>query len=156
MDQDIRGNIPSSIMEINSLICSGGLFLAKDTKRFLFLLRTNPKSKGQWGLVGGKQEPVDATPFEILKRESVEELGNVPDIKKIIPLDFFISTDQSFQYNTYVVIVENEFIPQLNQEHSGYCWVEYRSWPLPLHRGLKNSFSSKIIQAKLDLILLFI
>jgi 8-oxo-dGTP pyrophosphatase MutT (NUDIX family) len=156
MDQNLRGDLSSKSMEINSLICSGGLFLAKDTKRFLFLLRNNPKSQGQWGLVGGKKEPNDLTPFEILKRESNEEVGKIPEIKKIVPLDFFISTDQSFQYNTYVIIVEKEFQPQLNDEHAGYCWVDYEMWPNPLHRGLKNSFNNKIIRAKLDLLLILI
>lgn len=143
-------------METDSLICSGGLFLARDTKRFLFLLRNHQKSKGQWGLVGGKKEPNDFTPVEILKRESEEEIGKISGIKKIVPLDFFISADRSFQYNTYVVIVEKEFQPKLNDEHSGYCWVDYESWPTPLHRGLKSSFNSKIIQGKLDLLLMLI
>lgn len=153
MDQDLRRNLSIKTMENDSLICSGGLFLARDTKRFLFLLRNNPKSKGQWGLVGGKKEPNDSTPFEILKRESEEEIGEISGFKKVVPLDLFISNDQSFQYNTYVVIVENEFQPQLNEEHSGYCWVSIGAWPSPLHRGLKNSFNSKIIRGKLDLLL---
>ncbi len=156
MDQNIRRDLSGETMETDPLICSGGLILAKTTKRFLFLLRNNPKSKGQWGLVGGKKEPSDSTPFEVLKRESNEEVGEIPEIKKIVPLDFFISTDQSFQYNTYVIIVEKEFQPQLNNEHSGYCWVDYGTWPTPLHRGLKNSFNSKIIRAKLDLLLMLV
>ena len=40
---------------MTEIVCSGGLFLAKDTKRFLFLLRSQGKTAGTWGLVGGKK-----------------------------------------------------------------------------------------------------
>jgi 8-oxo-dGTP pyrophosphatase MutT (NUDIX family) len=138
---------------MNQIICSGGLFLAQDTKRFLFLYRTQGKTASTWGLVGGKKEPHDATPYDALKREIEEEIGNVAQIKKTVPLELFTSNDQNFQYNTYVVIVEKEFIPNLNDEHSGYAWCSYDTWPKPLHQGVKNSFSSKVIKAKLELLL---
>jgi 8-oxo-dGTP pyrophosphatase MutT (NUDIX family) len=135
------------------IIASGGIFLAKSTKRFLFLLRTQGRTAGTWGLVGGRKEPTDATPFEALKREIEEEIGTVAGIKKTVPLELFTSNDQNFQYNTYVVIVENEFIPKLNDEHSGYAWCSYDNWPKPLHQGLKTSFSNRVIRGKLELIL---
>jgi hypothetical protein len=89
----------------------------------------------------------------VLKREIEEEIGKSPAIKKIIPLELFISNDQHFQYNTYVLLVDKEFIPVLNEEHSGYAWCEYNAWPKPLHQGVKNSFNNKIIRAKLELLL---
>lgn len=141
---------------LNKIVCSGGLFLAKDTKRFLFLHRTQGKTAGTWGIVGGKKEPRDSTPYEALKRESEEEIGDFSGAKKVVPLELFTSSDQNFQYNTYVVIVEKEFQPSLNEEHSGYAWCSYNNWPKPLHQGLKNSFSNKIIRAKLELILALI
>jgi hypothetical protein len=52
------------------IICSGGLFLAVNTKRFLFLQRTQFKTAGLWGFVGGKKEPTDHTPFNTLEREN--------------------------------------------------------------------------------------
>ena len=90
------------------IIASGGLFLAQNTRRFLFLLRTQGRTAGTWGLVGGRKEPTDATAFEALKREVEEEIGKISGIKKTVPLELFTSNDQNFQYNTYVVIVENE------------------------------------------------
>jgi 8-oxo-dGTP pyrophosphatase MutT (NUDIX family) len=134
-------------------ICSGGLFLAKDTKRFLFLLRTQGKTAGTWGLVGGKKEPQDTTAYDALKREVAEEVGKTPTIKKIIPLELFTSNDQHFQYNTYVLIVEKEFIPQLNEEHAGYSWCDFSSWPKPLHQGVKTSLSNRTIRTKIELLL---
>ncbi len=138
---------------LNQIICSGGFFLAKNTKRFLLLHRTQGKTAGTWGLVGGKKEPTDATPFDALKREIEEEIGQIPNIKKTIPLELFTSNDQHFQYNTYVIVVDYEFVPTLNMEHSGYAWVNYDHWPRPLHQGVKNSLNNKVIKAKLELLL---
>jgi len=138
---------------VNQVICSGGMFLAKDTQRFLFLLRTQGKTAGTWGLVGGKKEPSDNTAYDALTREIQEEVGKTPTIKKIIPLELFVSNDQHFQYNTYVLLVDREFTPTLNEEHSGYAWCDYENYPKPLHQGVKNSFTNKIIRAKLELLL---
>ena len=138
---------------LNQIICSGGLFLARDTKRFLFLSRTKTKSAGTWGLVGGKKEPADDTPVDTLRREISEEVGKCPTIKKIVPLELFVSSDQNFQYNTYVLLIDKEFIPTLNNEHSGFAWCSYEHLPRPLHQGVKHSFSNKIIKAKIELLL---
>jgi 8-oxo-dGTP pyrophosphatase MutT (NUDIX family) len=138
---------------LNTIVCSGGLFLAKDTHRFLFLLRTQGKTAGTWGLVGGKKEPMDTTAYDILTREITEEVGRTPTIKKVIPLELFVSNDQQFQYNTYVLIVEKEFIPTLNEEHAGYAWCDFSHWPKPLHQGVKTSLSSKSNHVKLEILL---
>lgn len=138
---------------VSQIICSGGLFLCKTTKRFLFVQRTSAKTLGTWGFVGGKKEPTDITPYDALKREIIEEIGTISDIKKIIPLELFTSVDQQFQYNTYVILVDEEFIPKLNSEHSGYAWVSYNKWPKPLHNGVKNSLGNKVIKAKLEVLL---
>jgi 8-oxo-dGTP pyrophosphatase MutT (NUDIX family) len=138
---------------LNQIVCSGGLFLAKDTRRFLLLLRTQGKTAGTWGFVGGKKEPEDLTPVDALTREISEEVGDIPTIKKIIPLELFTSTDQNFQYNTYVLVVDKEFLPALNDEHSSYAWCSFNNWPKPLHQGVKNSLNNKVVKAKLELLL---
>ena len=138
---------------LNQIVCSGGLFIAKDTHRFLLLLRNQGKTSGTWGLVGGKKEPADLTVIDALTREIQEEVGNTPAIKKVIPLELFTSNYQNFQYNTYALIVDKEFIPDLNEEHSGYAWCSYDNWPKPLHQGVKNSLNSKTIKAKIEILL---
>lgn len=138
---------------LNQIVCSGGLFISKNTRRFLFLLRTQGRTAGTWGFVGGKKEPSDNTPYDALMREIKEEVSNTPEIEKVIPLELFTSNDQNFQYNTYALIVENEFIPVLNEEHAGYAWCSYDCWPKPLHQGVKNSLNSRTIKAKLELLL---
>lgn len=138
---------------VSRVICSGGIFLARDTGRFLFLLRTQGKTAGTWGLAGGRKEPSDQTPFDILTREIQEEVGATPEIKKVIPLELFTSSDDNFQYNTYILIVENEFLPSLNHEHAGYAWCNYMQWPKPLHQGVKNCLNNQTIKTKIELLL---
>lgn len=138
---------------MNKIVCSGGLFIATDTKRFLLLRRTQGKTAGTWGLVGGKKDPSDQTALDSLTREIKEEVNLQTPIKKIVPLELFTSNDQQFYYNTYAIIVDQEFIPRLNQEHNGYAWCEINAWPKPLHQGLKNSLNNKTVKAKLEVLL---
>ena len=142
-----------AISTVKEIVCSGGLFLAKDTKRFLFLLRTQGKTANTRGLVGGKREPSDQTPHDTLMREIEEEVGETPTIHKVVPLELFTSNDQLFQYNTYVLLIDNEFLPTLNDEHSGYAWCDLGAWPKPLHRGVRTSLGNRIIKTKLEILL---
>lgn len=138
-------------MEAYPVICSGALVLSKKTKRFLLLKRTQEKTFGQWGLVGGKKEIQDLNTTDTLTREIKEELGILPTIIKIFPLDSY--NNKNFTYNTFVILVKNEFMPVLNIEHSSYAWCKYKNWPSPLHQGLKFSLNNKINKIKLELLL---
>ena len=60
------------------------------------------------------------------------------------------SKNQKFTYNTYLVSVEEEFIPKLNTEHSGYSWCTLRAYPKPLHPGVWGTVSIDVIQQKID------
>lgn len=131
------------------IVCSGALFYSLKTKRFLFLHRTQGKHKHLWGLVGGTNEECES-PWEGLQREITEEIGSIPNIKKTIPLETFVSNDSNFLFHTYLCLVDEEFIPNLNIEHDGYAWVSFNKWPKPLHHGLRNTLSSKINLAKLE------
>ena len=137
---------------MNKIICSGALFYTLESKRFLFLHRTQSKSKNLWGLVGGTNEDKE-TPYTGLLREIKEELGFQPEIQKSIPLETFVSSDEHFSFHTYLCVVKEEFIPKLNEEHDGYAWVNFGSWPKPLHNGLQNTLRSKINQNKLQTII---
>ena len=136
----------------DNIICSGALFYATNTKRFLFLQRTDDKTQGTWGLVGGLARSTESA-FEGLKREINEEVGVTPVFKKVIPLELFTSNDQKFYFHTYLIAIDGEFIPKLNDEHSGYCWCAFECWPKNLHGGLKNTLNNKAIKGKLQTIL---
>ena len=60
-------------MEKN-IICSGALFYATSTKRFLLLQRTDFKTRGMWGLVGGRARYTESA-FDGLKREIIEKIN---------------------------------------------------------------------------------
>ena len=81
-----------------NIICSGALFYCTSTKRFLFLQRTDAKTKGLWGLVGGQARFTESA-FEGLKREIQEEIGETSRFKKIIPLEMFTSNDLKFYFH---------------------------------------------------------
>ena len=137
------------IIYMNSEItCSGALFYALKTKRFLLLHRTQSKQKNVWGLVGGTNGK-NEYPWPALQREITEEIGQIPDILKTIPLETFVSSDEKFSFHTYLCVTTNEFIPSLNDEHDGYSWVSFGKWPKPLHMGLRNTLQNKTNQTKL-------
>lgn len=135
---------------MSNLVCSGALFFSLDTERFLFVHRTQGKRSNVWGIVGGNNEKTE-TPWEGLRREIQEEIGPV-DILKIVPLERFESQNKDFTFHTYLCIIKNEFIPDLNHEHDGYAWVSYGKWPAPLHYGLKNTLNKKHNQTKIETI----
>lgn len=141
---------------MSKVVCAGGLFIARNTGRFLFLCRTHEKTFGHWGLVGGKSEPTDTSTLDTLIREIYEEVGATPSIEKVIPLELYISEDSLFHYNTYAFIVNNEFIPTLNSEHSGYAWCSNNAWPRPLHTGVRSTLQSNIVCSKLEVVLAMI
>ena len=135
---------------MSQITATGCLFYAKSTKRFLFLNRS-AKQKGTWGMVGGKSVATE-TPWQGLQREIVEEVGHQPTIQKTIPLELFSSEDQRFYYHTYILIIDKEFIPTLNEEHVGYAWCDLNQWPKPLHQGVKRSLTNRTNKTKIELL----
>jgi 8-oxo-dGTP pyrophosphatase MutT (NUDIX family) len=133
------------------IVCSGALFYAKSTQRFLLLQKSHGKHEGTWGLVGGTNV-IGETPWQGLQREIKEEIGAVPKIIKTIPLETFVSNDKVFNFHTYLCVIDNEFVPVLSDEHIGWAWTTVDRTPKPLHQGLRNSFNSKTIRTKLQTI----
>jgi 8-oxo-dGTP pyrophosphatase MutT (NUDIX family) len=134
---------------LDQIVCSGALFYAKSTKRFLLLQKSNGKHQGTWGLVGGTANEGENA-WQGLQREIIEEIGSTPSILKSIPLETFVSNDSVFNFHTYLCVVDQEFIPTLSSEHAGWCWCNIDSSPKPLHQGLRRSFSNKSLRSKLD------
>lgn len=134
---------------IDKIVCSGALIYSKNTKRFLLLQKAQGKHTGTWGLVGGTTVEGE-NPWQGLQREIVEEIGLMPNFIKVIPIETFVSNDTVFNFHTYLCIIEHEFVPVLSSEHCGWAWANINNTPRPLHQGLKNSLSSKIIKTKLQ------
>ena len=128
----------------------GALIYAKATNRYLFLLRNKSKQPGHWGIAGGKIDPGE-TVIQALVREIQEEIGQDYSKKKFIPLETFTADNRKFVYYTFLVSVDSEFVPNLNDEHRGYCWVTLDDHPKPLHPGLWRSFNFDIVPDDLRL-----
>lgn len=124
------GVVISSIKE-----AIGVWFFAQNTQRYLYLLRNDVKNPECWGLPGGKVKSNESL-LSAIERECTEEMGGMPSYTKLIPIEKFTSPNNTFHYHTFFCLLENEFTPTLNHEHSGYAWTNKGIIPKPLHPGL--------------------
>ena len=137
-------------MEYSALINAVGVwFYSVATDRYLYLLRNDSKNPGCWGLPGGKVD-FGENLNEALQRECHEEIGLWPDVIKLVPIEKFTSIDNHFSYHTFFCLVDEEFVPVLNNEHYGYSWIKSGVWPKPLHPGLWTTINFKEILDKID------
>lgn len=137
----------------NTKIAVGTLFISIKTKRVLLNLRADHKTHPlQWSLFGGMVEN-NENPKEALYRELTEEMGFVPAIEKIYPFDVYQSKDKHFKYISFISIVEEEFVPELNLESAGYCWTNLGIWPKPMHQGARISFCNQKAIERINLTL---
>jgi 8-oxo-dGTP pyrophosphatase MutT (NUDIX family) len=130
------------------LVSCGALVQARDTGRYLWLQRSNSSYSGTWGIVGGKAEH-NESPTQALAREYQEELGLEFAPIRLVPIEQYTATDRRFVYHTFYISVAREFIPILNDEHSGYCWTELDTRPTPLHPGVWRIFEYDVVLKKL-------
>jgi len=114
-------------------------------------MRNDPKHPDSWGLPGGKIEQGESI-MAAMVRECEEELGSMPEYVKLMPLEKFTSADGGFEYNTFFAVVDAEFNPRLNDEHSGYAWINSGTWPKPLHPGLWSTINFSAVQQKISII----
>ena len=133
---------------------AGALFLTSDTNRVLLQLRASYKSshRNEWSLFGGMAKE-NETPSEAMRRECTEEMGMFPEATKIYPFDIYESRDKNFRYYTFIVIVDKEFQPTINDESLGYGWFDFGVWPKPMHIGARNSLCGNKAKALLDIII---
>lgn len=129
----------------------GVWFYSVKTDRYLYLLRNDHKHPFTWGLPGGKVENQE-TLFEALTRECQEELGQWPEPIKLVPVEKFTSNDNNFSYHTFFCMLEDEFMPNMNDEHCGYAWIESGAWPKPLHPGLRSTVQFEEVMQKINIV----
>lgn len=138
-------------MATNSINNScGALIYCTATNRYLFLLRNGGKFPSTWGIAGGKIEQGE-TIEQGLNREILEELGGEIRGAKILPIEQYTSNNNKFIYHTFLIKVEEEFVPVLNHEHKGYCWVPLENYPKPLHPGVYRTFKFEHIKDKIKI-----
>lgn len=150
VDQKRSGQVRRGGVEFRSKLVEGvGAFIfAKDTGRYLFLLRTNGSWPMTWALPGGKLMPGEDH-INGLSREIYEELGGNINDPVLIQVDKFLSKNNKFSYTTYFAPVDNEFLPFLNDEHIGYAWLPLANAPNPLHPGIYRTLKNPSVMDKI-------
>jgi 8-oxo-dGTP pyrophosphatase MutT (NUDIX family) len=92
-----------------------------------------------WGIPGGavpvdqNKEPMDIKQSAI--KETTEEIGGFPEgywSKKYVNQ----KPGSKFKYTTFVVEVDEEFNPILNDEHLDFDWVDLDKLPQDVHPGV--------------------
>ena len=79
---------------------------------------------------------------------------DLPDCaSKLNPIDVYQSKDKNFMYYSFVAVIDDEFLPNLNGESCGYAWVNIGNWPKPLHEGAKATLQFNKGKDKLQTIL---
>ena len=129
----------------------GAFIYCISTHRYLFLLRNSKKYDRTWGVAGGKCEKGEYL-LDSLYRELEEELGYDFSETKVIPIEKFTAESGHFSYSTCLIPVQNEFVPRLNDEHRGWCWVLLDDHPRPLHPGVSRSITYKEVVTKIKLL----
>lgn len=127
----------------------GALIYAKNTGRYLWLLRHGGSWAFSWALPGGKVDSGE-TVIVGLAREIQEELGGKIIDPKLLPLEKFTSEDRRFVYHTFFVSVDSEFIPILNDEHIGYAWLPLNAVPKPMHPGITRTLNCNEVVEKIN------
>lgn len=127
------------------LKAAGGCIVAKDTKRILLQQRSSKSSYPRhWGFWGGKVEPNENVSQALLRELREElELDIERKVEKIYPLDQYHSRDKTFSYYTFIIVVDTEFLPNLNTESGGYAWIDSEHFPKPMHPGTRDTLFKK-------------
>ena len=148
MGQELRGRVQSRAMDSSHIEGVGTFIYCVPTQRYLFLLRNQGKYASTWGVAGGKIQAGEQI-LSSLYRELSEELDYDFTYTKVIPIEKFTSENGNFAYHTFLIPLLEEFVPKLNEEHRGYCWVHLEDHPKPLHPGVWRTINFDTVVAKI-------
>lgn len=128
---------------------AGFLLICPSTKRILIALRNDVEPV--WANFGGGVEKME-TPLQCAKRELIEEASFIEDkhyhLASKRPID--ISKYINFTYRCYLGIMDSEYTPVLNYEHSEFKWVTLSDIPENKHFGLERILSNPKVIKKID------
>ena len=138
---------------------AAGILFLTPKRRALFLRRSDQGDcAGSWAWPGGKTEEGE-TAEQCAVRECTEEIGLLPKgprayhtrsvqdiavvpapameapVAGVAALPAPAAGVDPVDFTTFLQLVPEEFIPELNDEHDGWCWADVASPPQPLHPG---------------------
>lgn len=122
---------------------AAGILFVTDDGKALFLKRGDGGDyPGAWCFPGGHTEDGE-TAIQTAERETVEELGFLPDGERIELCrriadnghDGEGAEDLKTDFTTFIQRVPDEFAPELNGEHVGWAWSDIKQPPEPMHPG---------------------
>jgi 8-oxo-dGTP pyrophosphatase MutT (NUDIX family) len=116
------------------------------TGRILLGFRSAGGNQKTWASWGGSIEKGE-TPKETARRELEEETGFSGKIE-LIP--FHVRETNSKIYHLFIGLVDEEFEPKLNEEHSKSKWLSFKKAKTykPHHPSLKDLFKLKSKELK--------
>lgn len=125
---------------------AGAIIKSSKTGRYLLALRSDEVMEpNTWGIWGGKIDS-DEVPVEAVLREIDEELGNITIINKPKLLYTYHDKENDFKYYNFLIIVKDEFKPDLNWEHNDAEWFSLDKFPKKLHFGLKELIKQNVLR----------
>lgn len=116
---------------------AGFLFMHGD--KILLLKKTG---KNLWDIPGGHKESKESF-LDAAKRETIEEIGLLPDFTK---LGFFLSESKKYKFKIYFAKVSNLFSCIISQEHESWDWFDINKLPHKLHKKIRGAIEFIIRQ----------
>lgn len=120
---------------------AGILFICPDDSTTLFIQRSaEVEDSGTWGIPGGSIEAGEEPP-DAAQRETIEELGSMPQRMKYI--ETMINKGSRGEYHIFVMSISADeksiWTPniKLNHESVQFKWFRFSNMPENLHPAIK-------------------
>lgn len=106
------------------------------------LLGRNPRE--EWELLGGRPDPIDASPQDALRREFLEEAGLAIDVGPLLDSWIYdLGELGRICIVTYLATLADDASLMVSEEHSDLRWfTPEEALDAPMPQGYKNSIAT--------------